>query len=87
MTDEKEVERLRRAAETLGVKVDRRWGADRLRQEIAALEPDMVEQPETSTVDEAQQPTADETPPAEGFPRRAGGHIDRGDGRGWEVEK
>jgi hypothetical protein len=33
-----EMDELRRDAQNLGVKVDRRWGADRLRQEIAAAQ-------------------------------------------------
>jgi hypothetical protein len=34
--DDSELEQLRAEAEALGVKVDKRWGADRLRAEIAA---------------------------------------------------
>lgn len=34
-----ELDELRKEAEALGVKVDKRWGAERLRQEIAALPP------------------------------------------------
>jgi hypothetical protein len=33
-----DLDALRRTAQNLGVKVDRRWGADRLRQEIAAAQ-------------------------------------------------
>lgn len=36
---EAELDELRKEAEALGVKVDKRWGAERLRQEIAALPP------------------------------------------------
>jgi sRNA-binding protein len=34
--DDSDLEQLRAEAEALGVKVDKRWGADRLRAEIAA---------------------------------------------------
>jgi hypothetical protein len=35
---EDDLDALRRIAQNLGVKVDRRWGVDRLRQEIAATQ-------------------------------------------------
>ena len=36
MSDEADVEKLRAEAESLGVKIDQRWGAPRLQQEIDA---------------------------------------------------
>jgi hypothetical protein len=39
-SDDEDVEALRSEAKTAGVKVDKRWGADRLREEIAAVSGD-----------------------------------------------
>jgi hypothetical protein len=42
--DVDDLDGLRAQAEALGIKVDRRWGADRLRDEIAGTEPDDSEE-------------------------------------------
>lgn len=82
-----ELDDLRAEAEELGVKVDRRWGAERLREEIAAArrdddEPDDDGDLEVNDLDEPDE-SDEHAPPV----LRAGGHIDRGDGRGWVVEQ
>lgn len=81
-----ELEELRGQAAALGVKVDGRWGVDRLHAEIQAVQPAPVD-PEQADVDELEV-TNVEPVFAEGLPvHRAGGHVDRGDGRGWVIEE
>lgn len=89
-----EVDELRAEAEARGVKVDGRWGVDRLRAEIEAAQPvdkpdegeGQVDEPDE---DESAEDGSDEDGSTEDEPnvRRAGGHVDRGDGRGWVLEE
>ncbi len=73
---DRELDELRAEAELLGVGVDRRWGVDRLRDEIAAAKADDGDdQAEAAAVDDA---------PADA--KRAGGWVNRDDGAGWVLE-
>ena len=74
-----ELATLRAEAEAAGVKVDGRWGVDRLRSELEAAQPDAEEDPSESmeSEPEAESDTV----------HRAGGWVDRGDGRGWVLEE
>ena len=76
---DRELEELRAEAESLGVAVDGRWGADRLRDEIAAAKAD--DDDDGDQADEAE--TVDE-PKGDG--KRAGGWVNRDDGAGWVLE-
>jgi hypothetical protein len=84
---------LQREAEALGIKVDGRWGVDRLRAEIDAAAADETDEPEPEEApadDEPDEAAADDEPEPEtdeSTALRAGGHIDRGDGRGWMLEQ
>jgi hypothetical protein len=81
-----ELETLRAEAESLGVQVDGRWGEARLRDEIAAAQPDS---PSSVSPDPpaGAPPAEDGELEAEPAVLRAGGHVDRGDGRGWMPEE
>ncbi len=85
-----ELDALRAEAAALGVKVDGRWGVDRLKAEVSAAQrsarmvrgaPDVVGPvvPLEATLGDLE----DDEPPY----MRAGGHINRGDGLGWVVEE
>lgn len=118
-----ELDTLRAEAAALGVKVDGRWGVDRLRAEVSAARrgpdenaaetgPDstLSQDPGEPDLPAADAPDAqegaqgdDEGDPLDEFDWseepdddaghgdtpyvRAGGHIDRGDGRGWVIEE
>lgn len=78
-----ELAALRAEAEAAGVKIDGRWGADRLRSEIESAQPSPAGAGETDppeSMDLAGEPAPDVV-------YRAGGWVDRGDGRGWELEE
>lgn len=100
MGDE-ELADLRAEAQAAGIKVDGRWGVERLRAEIALVRGDTIhdvrvlDEPAAegeqdagpdSVEPEDEQPE-DEPEEAETTVHRAGGHIDRGDGRGWVIEQ
>jgi hypothetical protein len=83
-----ELETLRAEAEALGIAVDGRWGEARLRDEIAAAQPDSP----SSVASDGDPPAPEGAPQAEDGESepavlRAGGHVDRGDGRGWMLEE
>ena len=94
-----ELATLRAEAEAAGVKVDGRWGVDRLRSELEAAQPDAEEDPSESmeSEPEAESDAAGEEDPSESMEsepeaepdtvHRAGGWVDRGDGRGWVLEE
>lgn len=84
-----ELEALRAEAEALGVTVDGRWGEARLREEIAAASSstgDEVE-PEVEPADSDSGDVEESSPESVDEYIRAGGHIDRGDGKGWMLEE
>lgn len=93
-----ELEGLRAEAEAAGVKVDGRWGADRLREEIDQRRSELEawqaaergeHHPQAADDDEGDDPEVEpdsepEPEPESGpEPLRAGGHINRHDGKGW----
>lgn len=84
-----ELQALRAEAERLGIVVDGRWGESRIRDEMAdrlagVMTVRFGDEPDTEDV--GDEPDDDEPGEPETSAVRAGGHIDRGDGRGWMVE-
>ena len=78
---DRELEELRAEAEELGVAVDGRWGADRLREEIdKALDAEEA----SGAVDQADEAETVDEPKGDG--KRAGGWVNRDDGAGWVLE-
>lgn len=78
-----ELEALRAEAAALGVAVDGRWGEARLCDEIAAV---VNAGAAPADAQENSEGPDDVLAPMEAPYVRAGGHIDRGDGRGWMPE-
>lgn len=96
-----ELDALRAEAEALGIKVDGRWGVDRLRAEVSAARPAEDDEPdddepgdddqgddELDADDELEESYSPVTSLEPELPRpfRAGGHVNHGDGRGWVLE-
>jgi len=91
------IDDLETRAERVGLKVDGRWGVDRLREEVEVAEaaaavppaePVGSDVPLKDSDNTDTEPELDETSLDEWVDAiRAGGHIDRGDGRGWMVEE
>jgi len=95
---DEEYAELQARAEAVELTVDGRWGVARLREEVEAAEAAMPGVEEATPAEIRDAPIEDETgefdePPLERMDKtdtdatRAGGHIDRGDGRGWMVEE
>jgi hypothetical protein len=109
-----ELDTLRAEAAALGVKVDGRWGVDRLRAEVSAAQSeegdeegsdddgldveldgdDLADGGDADRDDELGEPDATDDELADELEAddepqhvRAGGYIDRGDGRGWVLEE
>jgi hypothetical protein len=81
------IDDLEARAEHVGLKVDGRWGPDRLREEVEAAEAAAAVPPAEpgAPIEEDSDITDTDEAPDAGY--RAGGHIDRGDGKGWMVEE
>jgi hypothetical protein len=80
------IDDLEARAERVGLKVDGRWGPDRLREEVEAAEAAAAVPPAEPGAP-LDSDITDTEPDGSDAGYRAGGHIDRGDGKGWMVEE